>query len=414
MKKTAKRSLILVLALLITGVMTCSDSFAYFQRGSVGVYAGQSSVSVTQGSSAAVSLSFSPSSSSQLPGCGMAECPQSCGEKNCLDPNGECMCAGTAYSTYYTTASAYSSNTSVATASVSGSTVYISGISPGSATITVTASLRQFTSTSTSIYVSVSGSTQPATRATTAASGEVSAKSVKKNQSKKNSKKESSKKSEAEETTKTVDSDRGKISFVTISDGRTGKDALEGIKGKDAFVDFQKKDDADTILYTWEFAGKDVTDPRDMDLNLEFSREAFEGCEYGSKSDSLYIQRGDKEALPGKASTSIRVADWFRDSDELYLYSFDQENGARVIEDGLNVENGYVTCSTMYGEADKYILSTEKWDVAKETVKEEKGIGTGVWIGIAAAVLIAVMAAAFIVRNRREKPVEPLKEEVDE
>ena len=42
MKKTAKRSLIFVLALLITGVMTCSDSFAYFQRGSVGVYAGES------------------------------------------------------------------------------------------------------------------------------------------------------------------------------------------------------------------------------------------------------------------------------------------------------------------------------------------------------------------------------------
>ena len=58
MKKTAKRSLIFVLALLITGVMTCSDSFAYFQRGSVGVYAGQSSVSVSQGRLAAVSLSL--------------------------------------------------------------------------------------------------------------------------------------------------------------------------------------------------------------------------------------------------------------------------------------------------------------------------------------------------------------------
>ena len=115
MKKTAKRSLIFVMALLITGVMTCSDSFAYFQRGSVGVYAGQSSVSVSQGGSAAVSLSFSPASSSQLPGCGMAECPQICGEKDCLDANGECKCAGTTYMTYYASANAYSSNTSVAT-----------------------------------------------------------------------------------------------------------------------------------------------------------------------------------------------------------------------------------------------------------------------------------------------------------
>ena len=412
MKKTAKRSLIFVLALLITGVMTCSDSFAYFQRGSVGVYAGQSSVSVSQGGSAAVSLSFSPASSSQLPGCGMAECPQICGEKDCLDANGECQCGGGGYTTYYASAVAYSSNTSVATASCSGSTVYISGISPGSATITVTASLRQFTSTSTSIYVTVSGSTQSTTQATTASSGQVSAKSVKKNKSKKNKNDET----DTEGTTKTVDSDRGKISFVMIPDGKTGKDALESIKGKDGFVDFQKKDDADTILYAWEFAGKDVTDPRDMDLNLEFSQEAFKGCKYGSKSDSLYIQRGDKEALPGKAGTYIRVADWFKDSDKLYLYSFDKENGARVIEDELSVENGYVTCSTMYGEADKYILSTEKWDVAKETVKEEKGSHTGVWIGIAAAALIAVLAAAFIVKNRKKTPAEPLEEteEVDE
>ena len=115
-----------------------------------------------------------------------------------------------------------------------------------------------------------------------------------------------------------------------------------------------------------------MTEPRDMDLNLEFSREAFKGCKYGSKSDSLYIQRGDKEALPSKASTYIRVADWFKDSDKLYLYSFDKENGARAIEDELSVENGYVTCSTMYGEADKYILSTEKWDVAKGNCKRRK------------------------------------------
>lgn len=164
MKKTAKRCLLLALVMAITGVMTCADSFAYFQRGSVNVYAGRGSVSVTQGSSASVSISFSPSSSRQLPGCGMAECPQICGEKDCLDANGECKCAGTVYQTYYPTASVSSSNTSVATASYSGGALYINGISPGSATITVRASLRQFSSTSTSINVTVSGRSILSTR----------------------------------------------------------------------------------------------------------------------------------------------------------------------------------------------------------------------------------------------------------
>ena len=54
--------------------------------------------------------------------------------------------------------------------------------------------------------------------------------------------------------------------------------------------------------------------------------------------------------------------------------------------------------------------------MAKETVKEEKGSHTGVWIGIAAAVLIAVLAAAYIVKNRKKTPAEPLEEteEVEE
>ena len=67
----------------------------------------------------------------------------------------------------------------------------------------------------------------------------MSAKPAKKNKSKKSDKNE--KENETEGTTKTVDSDRGKISFVMIPDGKTGKDALESIKGKDAFVDFQKR-----------------------------------------------------------------------------------------------------------------------------------------------------------------------------
>ena len=42
--------------------------------------------------------------------------------------------------------------------------------------------------------------------------------------------------------------------------------------------------------------------------------------------------------------------------------------------------------------------------------KRRKGSHTGVWIGIAAAVLIAVLAAAYIVKNRKKTPAEPLEE----
>ena len=77
---------------------------AYFDRGPVEVSLGHSSVSLKEGESVSVSVKLSPSSSRQLPGCGMPECPQICGEKECLDSKGECTCAGTTYHTYHATA----------------------------------------------------------------------------------------------------------------------------------------------------------------------------------------------------------------------------------------------------------------------------------------------------------------------
>ena len=153
-----KKTRIVISALLLTVLIgMCFDqtAWAYFDRGPVGVSVGKSSVTLEVGQSESVSVSFSPSSSSQLPGCGMAECPQICGDKNCFDENGECKCNGSTYQTYYAFAQTVSSNTSVATASYQNGVVVVTGHSAGTATITVTASLRQFQSTSTSFTVTV-------------------------------------------------------------------------------------------------------------------------------------------------------------------------------------------------------------------------------------------------------------------
>ncbi|MDR0501283.1 MAG: hypothetical protein LBG97_08615 [Coriobacteriales bacterium] len=133
-------------------------AFAYFDRGPVGISLGASSVSVAAGSSVNVSVALSPAQDDQTIGCGMAECPQTCGEKGCLDANGQCVCAGGAYSTYYTQVQAASSNGAVATATYSGGALTINGVGAGSATITLTASLRQHSSTSAIVNVTVTAS----------------------------------------------------------------------------------------------------------------------------------------------------------------------------------------------------------------------------------------------------------------
>lgn len=405
--KVLRRSLILMVTIVVAGVMTCVDSFAYFQRGNVNVYVGRSSVSLTQGSSVSVSVSFSPSSSRQLPGCGMAECPQICGEKNCLDANGECMCAGTTYQTYYPSASVYSSNTSVATASYSGGAIYIRGVSPGTATVTVNASMRQYTGTSASIYVTVSRaasapSASSGTSGSAEQSGRVSAKAVEKSTTEKKKGND-----DRSKETSTIESDRGIITFVQIPDGPVGRKELENIKGKSQYVDFQKKNDTGTILYAWEFFGEDVEEARDMDLNLDFGREAFRGCSYGTESNAVYIKRGDENSLPAKATTDILITEWFDDDEELYLYSFDGDSKVNLLEEKLIPENGYISCTSMYGEADRYILSNEKWDVEKAVIKDEDS-DRPEWAIAAAAIAAAIIAAASVavIVGRKRKNAE--------
>jgi hypothetical protein len=166
MKKKKFKLFVMMLSTVMILILSPNETKAYFNRGNVKVSLGQSSLLLEEGQSGTVSVSITPSSDSQLPGCGMAECPQICGEKDCLDKNGDCTCAGTTYKTYYASASVSSSNTGVATATYSGGTVSIKANQEGTATISVTASLRQYNSTSTSMTVTVRGKSQKETATT--------------------------------------------------------------------------------------------------------------------------------------------------------------------------------------------------------------------------------------------------------
>ena len=244
-------------AVICLFVMTATMAWAYFDRGPVKVTAAQNSVSVAVGKSTTVSISTSPSSDDQLPGCGMAECPQICGEKNCLDENGECTCNGTEYKTYYTDVTTASSNSSVAKASYNNGVLTITGVSAGEADVTVTAALRQYTSTTQTIHVTVSGGNTASTdkKETTVKTPNKGEIEVVKEQPKEdtavitvgeaeqpeqsdtavedNAEDIPSENTGEEENRYSVDSDRGLIHFVAIQDGLMGKDDLAAVQGKD-------------------------------------------------------------------------------------------------------------------------------------------------------------------------------------
>ena len=70
-KKCVVRKYLVTAAAVLLFLMQTIPAYAYFDRGTVSVSLGQSEVDLTSGDGANVTVSFSPSSSDQLPGCGM-------------------------------------------------------------------------------------------------------------------------------------------------------------------------------------------------------------------------------------------------------------------------------------------------------------------------------------------------------
>jgi len=421
-KKCVVRKYLVTAAAVLLFLMQTIPAYAYFDRGTVSVSLGQSEVDLTSGDGANVTVSFSPSSSDQLPGCGMPECPQSCGEKNCLDANNNCTCGGTTYSTYYTTADVSSSDTSVASASYDGSgNIAVHANGPGSAVITVTASLRQYTSSSASMTVNVAESSQQNGNAgdesndtgvqASDGSGTGTATIVVGNNDTASSQtadggdqtSAGAASSAAQgQGSSVINSDKGKITFQEIKDGPMGSDLFKEIMGKKEYADFQKKDASGNILYSWEFCGTDVTSDDDLDMNITVSKTAGGSVmEAAGGADALYLSFAASGTFPGKAVINLRVSDYYQNGDKLTLYYYNPDTKkAELVSSDLEVVNGYVTIEISH--ASDYFMTNG--EIAAKTG------GSLIWKALAVlAVLAAVLAAVLVVMHKRRTAEETEK-----
>jgi hypothetical protein len=154
-RKNVTRLTAAIMAVMLILPLYVLTAAAYYNRGQIVVSCGTGSVTLEAAQKTYVSVSVSPGEDNHPPGCGMPECPDSC-DLGCMDENGNCVCAGTEYQTYYTDVSVTSSNSAVAVGSYWDGTLVITGISPGEATITLTGTLAEWTSGAASVNVSVS------------------------------------------------------------------------------------------------------------------------------------------------------------------------------------------------------------------------------------------------------------------
>lgn len=363
------------------------DVLAYINRGTVAVSLGETTAQVVAGQTAAISATLTPTSHDELPGCGMAYCPQQC-SPGCVNDTGDCACNGKTYTTYQAGMTLTSADTGVATATYADGVITVVGHKAGTTTLSAVGTLRQYSSSAPQkIRVTVTGSASGAAAPAGPQAGTVSSAS-------------SGTSSVADPAAvQTVTGQLGTFDFLEIAPGKAGRAEFEAVKGKDQTATFEKKDADGNVAYSWSFKGTDVTDPADMDFTIAFSsKQAGAMRKAGTLVEPFYLSFTHEGALPGPANISVNTGSYYPAGTSLYLYTYDPQSKKLKLTGGnVKLENGYASFTISHCSA--YVL------VAKPVAAK-----TGLPLPVAAALCALAAAAAmgsvmFLLLRRKAAPL---------
>ena len=373
-------------AALAAGLLPC-PALAYYDRGAVGVELASTSIDVSAGETVEVSVTLDPATDEQTEGCGMPKCPQLCAD-GCLDENGQCTCAGTEYATYTATAVATTSDASVATAVYSAGTLSVTGVAAGTATITLTASLRQFTDGQATLAVTVTGQASDDTASAGSADVELPDEA------------DITQQDRAATDVKTV---MGRtIRYARITGSLDVAGTLAELAGVDGDVTLWSGDTYYYPAYSLTFTGTDYgeDDVFDFDAELAVSTsagglalEALEGLD-----GTVIVAFAHDGTLPASACVYALATSVFASDDSVALYSYDEDADAFVAEEAeATLVGDYVAFDATEGKT--YVVSTH--DLTDEAALAAAG-GTAdesapVPPFAYALVAILVLAAALLV-----------------
>lgn len=376
------------------------QAFAYYNRGSVALELGTTSLSLQAGASVDVSVSITPSSDDQTEGCGMPLCPQGC-SSSCADENGQCTCGGTEYTTYYATASAVSSDTSVAVAVYDNGVLTVYGRSEGEAVITVTASLRQFTDDSVTLTVQVEGEVEGYQASTTNSVDLPSEAQVTQDD-------------RQDVVEKTVMGRR--IINVRITDDLDTASWFSEMAGVDGDLIFWEGDTYYQPNYSLTFTGTDfeADDVSDLDVRLDIAFEA-EGTLnqfLADLSDFVIVEFSETDVLPAAVEVYVNAQGVFADGEEVALFSYDEDSKTLVREEvEVEVVGGYLRFTVAEGKA--YAVSSRDLVTEAATAINDDNVQSTLidatesqpllapFVLGAAVVAVAIVALVLMVRHRR-------------
>jgi PelA/Pel-15E family pectate lyase len=156
------------------------------------------------------------------------------------------------------------------------------------------------------------------------------------------------------------------------------------IKGQDKVVTFESKAKDGTVIASWSFNGKDVTeDIKDIDLTVKAAKLSESDsankaaiAEKVKNEDAFIISFAANGKLPGRATVKIKLSDsWLegKDKNNICIYYYNEETKkAEVVAEKLKADaEGYVefeiTHNSDYFVVDKNLVETE----IKQSVEAE-------------------------------------------
>lgn len=434
-----------------------AQALAYFSKDPVSIYFGSTYLSLTTGSSGSVGLTIDPWSEQQLPGCGMSICPQACNGLEtpegvmggCLNEAGWCTCAGTTYYTASTQVSVSSSNPYVARASVSGGSLSITAVSPGTATITVYASLSKHVDNAASMTVEVTdpaptptptptpdpdpttpsdpgsgggsgGSSSGGGSSSSGGSGKVSVSAA--GTSATAAAAAAAAESEDDDEKKVVEleaEDGTKVIVVKATDAESAAEELAKIAGTEGTCTFWSGGTLDSPALSWTFKGTDLSEDDDLafDPTVAVSKKGSGDVSklLADVKNAIVMDFAHSGALPAEAEVYVRASGVYEDGTKLGLYSYNEtDKKFELAEEDIEVSDGYAVytidhCS-IWALSDENLAACEmpvaaaaapEGQVSADEVDVKAQDGTPFVIGIAVVLAAAVLVAVVIVLRRR-------------
>ncbi len=154
------------------------------------------------------------------------------------------------------------------------------------------------------------------------------------------------------------------VEYINIDHGRNYLESIdfEMIKNTDFELHYLLyTQNYEKLLYSWCFTGEDIYNPpRRMSVTITGKSQNYEIIKNGVGNAKFQILNFEyKDKFPSKAEIFFSVNEEFDKDTSLYLYSYGEAEGFKLIDDGILINDVYYV-SCFFEKGGEYVLTDKK------------------------------------------------------